>query len=146
MSIVLKNYLKKFHALDTSVNLIQTRTISVKPKHCDAISVVRQLQENFHAANKTLCMTFVDQEKAFDRMPRRVSSGMIFARMHWGVAGASQSKHVWKCKKQSACWLQPESSVRKWEFTKTLAWTPYGSSRYWKPLPLVSYKMSLENR
>ena len=35
----------------------------------DAIFVVRQLQEKYLAANKRLYMTFVDLEKAFDRVP-----------------------------------------------------------------------------
>ena len=26
----------------------------------------------------------------------------------WGVVGASDTEHVWKCQKQSASWLQPE--------------------------------------
>ena len=38
----------------------------------DAIFVVRQLQEKCLAANKRLCMSFVDLEKAFDRVPRKV--------------------------------------------------------------------------
>ena len=38
----------------------------------DAIFVVRQLQEMYLAANKKLYMTFVDKEKAFDRVPRKV--------------------------------------------------------------------------
>ena len=38
----------------------------------DAIFVVRQLQENYLAANKRLYMAFLDLEKAFDRVPRKV--------------------------------------------------------------------------
>ena len=38
----------------------------------DAIFVVRQLQEKYLAASKRLCIAFVDLEKAFDRVPRKV--------------------------------------------------------------------------
>ena len=38
----------------------------------DAIFFMRQLQEKYLAANKPLYMSFVDLEKAFDRVPRRV--------------------------------------------------------------------------
>ena len=38
----------------------------------DAIFVVRQLQEKYLAANKGRYMAFLDLEKAFDRVPRKV--------------------------------------------------------------------------
>ena len=38
----------------------------------DAIFVVRQLQEKYLAVNKRLFMAFVDLEKAFDHVPRKV--------------------------------------------------------------------------
>ena len=38
----------------------------------DAIFIMRQLQEKHIAANKPLYFAFVDLEKAFDRVPRKV--------------------------------------------------------------------------
>ena len=38
----------------------------------DAIFLLRQLQEKYLGKRKNLYLTFVDLEKAFDRVPRRV--------------------------------------------------------------------------
>jgi len=38
----------------------------------DAIFIVRQMQKMFRAKGKKLCFGFVDLEKAFDRVPRKV--------------------------------------------------------------------------
>ena len=38
----------------------------------EAIFIIRQLQEKFLAKKRTLYYTFVDLEKAFDRVPRTV--------------------------------------------------------------------------
>ncbi len=38
----------------------------------DAIFIARQMQEKYHAAKKPLYFAFVDLEKAFDRVPRKV--------------------------------------------------------------------------
>ena len=38
----------------------------------NAIFIVRQMQEKYNAKGKTLYLSFVDLEKAFDRVPRKV--------------------------------------------------------------------------
>ena len=38
----------------------------------NAIFIIRQLQEKYLAVNKPLYLAFVDLEKAFDRVPRKV--------------------------------------------------------------------------
>ena len=54
---------------------------------------------------------------------------------HWGVTGAAHTEHVLKPEAKCvlvATWAK--NSVWKWVFTKDLAWAPYCSSRFWKPL------------
>ena len=38
----------------------------------DAVFILRRLQEEYHDKGKKLCMCFVDLEKAFSRVPRKV--------------------------------------------------------------------------
>jgi len=38
----------------------------------DALFIVRRMQEKYRAKEKRMYMRFVDLEKAFDRVPRRV--------------------------------------------------------------------------
>ena len=38
----------------------------------DALFVVRRMQEGYRDKKKKLCMCFVDIEKVFDRVPRKV--------------------------------------------------------------------------
>ena len=38
----------------------------------DAVFILRRLQEEYHAKGKKLYMCFVDLEKVFDRIPRKV--------------------------------------------------------------------------
>ena len=43
----------------------------------DAIFTVRQMQKNFTVKGKTLYFSFVDLEKAFDRVPRSDTMGNV---------------------------------------------------------------------
>ena len=47
--------------------------LCLRQRHYRRNFVVRQLQEKYLAANKRLYMAFVDLEKVFDRVPRKVS-------------------------------------------------------------------------
>ena len=99
----------------------------------DATVIVRPLKEKFHAINKTVCMSCVNLEKAFNHVPRRA--------IWWALRTLGIEEWlvrlIQKCVKMPdteyvlvATWVK--SSVWKWVFTKILAWVPYSSSRIWK--------------
>ena len=69
----------------------------------DAIFVVRQLQEKYLAANKRLYMAFINLEKAFDRVPRKVIWWALRKRCG-GVDCATGAGDVCKCKEPCPCW------------------------------------------
>ena len=59
--------------------------------------MARQMQENFRVKGKKLYFSFVDLEKAFDRVPRKVIS---WACVSWELKMASISSDVYvhRCK------------------------------------------------
>ena len=42
------------------------------PERVDAVFILRRMQEEYHAKGKKMYMCFVDPEKPFDRVPRKV--------------------------------------------------------------------------
>ena len=65
----------------------------------DAIFVVRQLQEKYLAANKRLYMAFVDLEKAFDRVPRKV--------IYWALRKLDVEEWIVRRRVWSEGWCSP---------------------------------------
>ena len=43
----------------------------------DAVRTLRKMQENYHGNGQKLYMCYVDKDKAFDRVPRKVSEWAI---------------------------------------------------------------------
>ena len=72
------------HVMKTVERLVEAlikRNINIDEMQCgfmpgccttDAIFILGQLQEKYMAANKPLFVAFVDPEKAFDRVPRKI--------------------------------------------------------------------------
>ena len=69
----------------------------------DAIFVVRQLQEKYLAANKRLYMAFIDLEKAFDRVSRKVIWWALRKRCGGVDYGAGAGDEC-KCTEPCLCW------------------------------------------
>ena len=95
----------------------------------DAIFVVRQLQEKYLAANKRLYMAFVDLEKAFDRVPRKVS--------WWALRKCTEPCPCWwgvQWRVWSEGWCSPRISTQRtalhhcaWSLiTRVPLWGPLG--------------------
>ena len=74
MEHVMKTVERVVEALIRRNISIDEMQCSVTPGRCttDAIFILRQLQEKYIAANKPLFLAFVDLEKAFDRVPRKI--------------------------------------------------------------------------
>ena len=59
--------------IQTLVNLNEMQLGFMPEKETvDAIFIVRRMQEEYQKMDKKLYMCFVDMEKAFDRVPRKV--------------------------------------------------------------------------
>ena len=61
---------KRLHVI-VYVNEMQFDFMHVK-ESIDTVSILRRLQEEYHARGRKLCMCFVDLDKAFDSVPRKV--------------------------------------------------------------------------
>ena len=95
----------------------------------DKIFVVRQLQEKYLTANKRLYKAFIDLEKAFDRMPRKV---IWWALRKFGV-------EEWLVRLVPGTYVNARSSVRVDEGTvKSLKWrSVFTKARYSAPLLFI---------
>ena len=82
------------------VSIHDSQFVSVR--HKDAIFVIRQLQEKYLAANKRLYVAFIDLEKAYDQMPRKV---IWWALRKLGVDSVPVTGNVFQCQEPCLCWL-----------------------------------------
>ena len=69
--MVVERVLKKMLHRIVSVDEIQFGFMPERGT-IDAVFILRRMQEEYHAKGKKLCICFVDLEKAFDRVPRKV--------------------------------------------------------------------------
>ena len=79
----------------------------------DAIFIIRQLQEKYIAANKPLYFAFVDLEKAFNRVSRKV---LWWALRSLGVDCMCHPGHVYRCQKMRPCQGSVQQGVRGWSW------------------------------
>ena len=63
--------MKKGFVLIVSVDEMQLGLMSMRGT-IDTVFILRGMQEEYHAKRKTLCICFVDLEKVFDRVLRKV--------------------------------------------------------------------------
>ena len=70
MKVMEKGLEEKLHGI-VSVDEIQFG-YELERGTIDAVLMLRRLQVEYHAKGKQLCMCFVDLDKAFDRVPRKV--------------------------------------------------------------------------
>ena len=127
---VAENFLWQVHIDDMQFGFM--------PEHSttDAIFIVSQLQDKFHAINKTLYMALSIWKKTFNHVPRRVIWRAI-CKLNvekWLLRLIQSMYENAKSRMRVGC-NSVKRSMWKWVFTKALAWGPYCSSRFWKPSP-----------
>ena len=94
---------------------IDAMQFGIVPGHgtTDAIFIICQSQEKYIAANKPLSFAFVDLEKAFNRVPRKV--------LWWALRGVGCTCHpghvqVYRCQKPRLCQRSVQQGVPGWSW------------------------------